>query len=78
MSDVIEEMKKALAEKIPGGTIVVTGGGGGHFVIEAVSPIFEGKSRLESQRLVLNAIRHLMAGENAPVHAVDTIVTRAK
>ena len=47
-------------------------------MIEAVSPVFEGKSRLESQRLVLNAIRHLMAGENAPVHAVDAIKTRAR
>lgn len=78
MSDVIDQMKKALAEKIPDATIEVTGGGGGHFVIEAVSPVFEGKSRLESQRLVLNAIRHLMAGENAPVHAIDAIKTRAK
>lgn len=78
MNDVIAEMKKALAAAIPDGTIEVTGAGGGHFVIEAVSPVFEGKSRLESQRLVLNAIRHLMAGENAPVHAVDAIKTRAK
>ena len=31
---------------------------------------------LESQRLVLGSIKHLMAGDLAPVHAVDSIVTR--
>jgi acid stress-induced BolA-like protein IbaG/YrbA len=51
-------------------------GGGGHFTIVAVSPAFEGKSRLESQRMVLRAIRHLMDGPSPPVHAVDHIATR--
>jgi stress-induced morphogen len=41
-----------------------------------VSTVFAGKSMLESQRLVLSAIKHLINGERAPVHAVDALTTR--
>ena len=51
-------------------------GGGGHFSIEVVSTAFAGKGMLESQRLVYSAIAHLMKGDLAPVHAVDTLKTR--
>jgi len=32
---------------------------------------------LESQRLVYSAITHLMSGNQPPVHAVDSLRTRA-
>jgi acid stress-induced BolA-like protein IbaG/YrbA len=70
-----DEVKAALQAKIPDAEIAVAGSGG-HFTIEVVSPVFAGKSMLESQRLVLGAIKHLMAGGQAPVHAVDSIKTR--
>lgn len=73
---ITEEVKAAILEKIPDGQVTVTGGGG-HFQIEVVSPVFAGKSMLESQRLVLGSIKHLMAGDNAPVHAVDSIKTKS-
>jgi acid stress-induced BolA-like protein IbaG/YrbA len=38
--------------------------------------VFAGKNMLESQRLVYSAITHLMAGDMAPVHAVDSLKTR--
>jgi stress-induced morphogen len=41
-----------------------------------VSPVFAGKSLLESQRLVLGAIKHLINGDRPPVHAVDHLVTK--
>jgi acid stress-induced BolA-like protein IbaG/YrbA len=50
-------------------------GGGGHFTIEVTSSVFAGKSRVESQRLVYSAITHLMRGDLAPVHAVDSLRT---
>ena len=31
---------------------------------------------LEKQRLVLSAIKHLLAGNSPPVHAVDLLTTR--
>jgi len=74
--DILDAVKKAVLDRIPDAVVGVQGSGG-HFTIDVVSPIFEGKSRLESQRLVLSAIKHLMAGADAPVHAVDTLTTRA-
>ncbi len=70
-----DAVRQAILEKIPDAQVEVTGGGG-HFVLDVVSPVFAGKSRLESQRLVLSAIKHLMAGDGAPVHAVDSLTTR--
>ena len=52
-------------------------GGGGHFSIEVTSPVFAGKNMLESQRMVYGAIADLMKGDRAPVHAVDSLKTRA-
>lgn len=61
--------------KIPDAVVEVSGGGG-HFTISVVSPVFAGKSMLESQRLVLGSIKHLINGDRAPVHAVDSLITR--
>lgn len=69
-------VKAALEERIDGSKAVVRMGSPGHFEIEVVGAAFAGKSRLESQRLVLSSIKHLMAGQTAPVHAVDKMVTR--
>lgn len=60
---------------MPGAQVTVRGGGG-HFSIEVISELFAGKNPVQSQRLVYSAIKHLMAGDNAPVHAVDSLQTR--
>ena len=72
---VTDAVKHAIEEKLEGSIAEVTGGGG-HFNIVVTSPVFAGKSMLESQRLVYSAIAHLMAGDLAPVHAVDSLKTR--
>ncbi len=74
-SSLTDTIRKAIETAIEGATAEVTGGGG-HFQIVVVSPVFAGKSMLESQRLVYSAIAHLMKGDNAPVHAVDSLKTR--
>jgi acid stress-induced BolA-like protein IbaG/YrbA len=74
--NVLDALRTSIAEKIPDAVIEV-GGGGGHFTIAVTSAVFAGKSMLASQRLVYSAIAHLMAGERAPVHAVDSLITRA-
>ncbi|MBA2545034.1 MAG: BolA/IbaG family iron-sulfur metabolism protein [Deltaproteobacteria bacterium] len=61
--------------KIPDAVVAVAGSGG-HYTIEVVSPVFAGKSMLESQRLVLGAIKHLINGAAPPVHAVDSLITK--
>ena len=72
-----DSIRSAILEKIPGASVVVAPGSGGHYTIEVVSPVFAGKSMLESQRLVYGAIAHLMKGDGAPVHAIDKLTTRA-
>jgi acid stress-induced BolA-like protein IbaG/YrbA len=71
-----DAVREAILAKIPDASVLVEGGGG-HYTIQVVSPVFAGKGMLESQRLVLGSIKHLMAGEGAPVHAVDSLKTRA-
>ena len=73
----VDTARNAITSAVPDAKVEAQGGGG-HYTIEVVSPVFEGKSMLESQRLVLGAIKHLMAGELAPVHAVDSIKTRPR
>jgi len=70
-----DAIREAIASQIDDAQIDVSGGGG-HYTIAVVSSVFEGKRMLESQRLVYSAISHLMAGDNAPVHAVDKLTTR--
>ena len=69
-----DAIKKAIADAIPD-AIVHVEGGGGHFAISVVSTEFEGKRLLGKQRLVYQAIAPLMAGDAAPVHAVDALQT---
>jgi len=76
MSDTKEAIRAAILGKIPDASVVVDAGSGGHFTIQVLSPIFSGKSMVESQRLVYGAIAHLMKGDGAPVHAVDKLTTK--
>jgi acid stress-induced BolA-like protein IbaG/YrbA len=68
-----DQVKAAIEAAIPGAVAQVSGGGG-HFEIEVVSAAFAGKRILEKQRMVYSAITPLMAGDAAPVHAVDRLV----
>ncbi len=71
---VTDAVRDSIAKVIPDAKIDVTGGGG-HYTIVVISTIFAGKRPLENQRLVYGAIAHLMAGDAAPVHAVDSLKT---
>jgi len=76
MAAIEDAIKAAIVDKIPDANVEVAPGSGGHFTLNVVSPVFAGKSMLESQRLVLGAIAHLMKGDGAPVHAIDSLKTR--
>jgi acid stress-induced BolA-like protein IbaG/YrbA len=73
--NLVTRIEEAIRSAIPDGVIQVTGGGG-HFSIEVTSSVFQGKNAVQSQRLVYAAIKHLMAGDKAPLHAVDKLITR--
>lgn len=72
---VIEAAKSAIEAAIPGAVVSVSGAGG-HFEIQVISDAFAGKRELAKQRMVLSAIAPLMAGAEAPIHAVDTLICR--
>jgi acid stress-induced BolA-like protein IbaG/YrbA len=72
---VVDALREAIESKVPSSQASVSGGGG-HYTIEVVSTSFAGLGMLESQRLVYGAIAHLMQGDLAPVHAVDSLKTR--
>lgn len=71
---VTDAIREAIVAAITDADVIVQGGGG-HFTIEVTSKVFAGKNRVESQRLVYSAITHLMRGDLAPVHAVDSLRT---
>jgi acid stress-induced BolA-like protein IbaG/YrbA len=71
---VSDEIRAAIEAAIPGAMVIVQGGGG-HYTISVTAKAFEGKNMLQSQRMVLGAIAHLMKGDAAPVHAVDKLET---
>ncbi len=70
----VDQVKSRILEALPGASVEVTGGGG-HFTIAVEASQFEGKNTLAKQRLVYSAIKELMAGDDAPVHAVDSLTT---
>ena len=69
-----DQIKHAIESQVPESNAEV-GGDGRHFEIQVVSPIFEGKRTLEKQRIVYAALSELMAGSNAPVHAIARLET---
>jgi len=77
MTDVCAAIKESIENALPDAAVEVSGGGG-HFTIEVTSSAFEGKNRVQTQRLVYSAIAHLMKGDAAPVHAVDRLITNVR
>ena len=72
--DIQATIKKAIEDGIAGADVEVSGGGG-HFSIVVTSAQFAGKSPVAAQRLVYSTIKHLMSGDGAPLHAVDSMKT---
>lgn len=72
--NILDQLKHAVLEALPGAEVSVSGGGG-HFSLQVTSAVFVGKTPLQSQRLVYSAIKHLMSGPSAPVHAIDKLTT---
>jgi acid stress-induced BolA-like protein IbaG/YrbA len=73
LPDTADRARAAIEAALPGATVHVTGAGG-HFEVHVVSTAFEGLRPLARQRLVYAAIAPLMAGDAAPMHAVDRMV----
>ncbi|MEE2665871.1 MAG: BolA family protein [Myxococcota bacterium] len=68
-----DDLRGRIEAAIEGAEVSVTANGPGHFEIRVVSSSFEGLSRVKQQQRVYGAIAELMAGPNAPVHAIDKL-----
>ncbi len=73
--NVSDAIRTAVLTRLPDALVEVHGGGG-HWSIVVTSTEFAGKSVIDAHRMVLQVIAPLMAGEGAPVHAVDKLETR--
>jgi len=74
--EVAARMRRAIEDALPGARVEVAPRGAGHFEIEVESAAFEGLPRVRQQQRVYAAIAPFLSGDEAPVHAVDRLVTR--
>jgi stress-induced morphogen len=74
--DVCAALRERIAQTIEDAQIDVRANSPGHFQISVVSKAFAGTSRVQQQQLVYGAIKDLMAGDDAPVHAIDRLDTK--
>jgi stress-induced morphogen len=72
-----DAVKTAIETRIPEAMVEVTSSGGGHYSLLVRSALFRGLTMLECHRMVYAAVASLMAGDDAPVHAIDTLKTVA-
>jgi len=68
---VANDLRAKIETAIEGARATVRAAGPGHFELRVVAKAFEGLSRVKQQQLVYGAIADLLAGPNAPVHAID-------
>jgi stress-induced morphogen len=73
---VAEEIRARIERELPGARARVRSTATGHFEIEVESAAFAGKPRVRQHQMVYAAIAPLMAGDAAPVHAIDRLDCR--
>jgi stress-induced morphogen len=72
-TEIAARLQQSIESAIPGAQVRVDVGSPGHYSLSVTSSVFEGKTTLQRHRLVMSAIAPLMAGDAAPVHAIDTL-----
>lgn len=73
----ISTIEALLRDAFPTADIIVTGDDGVHMAAEVRATEFQGKNRVEQQRMVYAALRGKMDGPNGELHAL-ALTTRAK
>lgn len=74
--DVARRLGDAIRGALPGADVAVHVGSPGHFELEVTASGLAGLPRVKQQQAVYAAIAHLMAGDSAPVHAIDRMTIR--
>jgi stress-induced morphogen len=70
-----QTIQDIIIEKITDAQVTVNNAGQGHFSLVVTTPEFIEKNMLARHKLVMSAIAPLMSGPNAPVHAIDNLIT---
>jgi acid stress-induced BolA-like protein IbaG/YrbA len=66
----LEEIKRLIAEALPGAEVeVVDEGGGDHLRAIVAAPQFAGRSRIDQHRMVKAAVQHRM--DDGSIHALS-------
>ena len=74
--ELAKQAQKAIEEALPGAQVYVQANSPGHIEVEVTSGEFANKSKVAQQQLVYRALKPLMAGSAAPLHAVDQLRTQ--
>jgi acid stress-induced BolA-like protein IbaG/YrbA len=74
--EIAQQLVQAIQRSLPGAAVEVQIGSPGHFELAVTSSALAGRSRVKQQQTVYAAIAHLMAGDSAPVHAIDRMTIR--
>lgn len=70
-SDISSEIKQRIEAAIPNAKVEVLTGSGRHYEISIISASFDGLSQVKQHQMVYATITDLMAGNDAPIHAID-------
>lgn len=74
--EVAQQLANAIRKALPDAQVEASAGSPGHFELAVTSSALAGMSRVKQQQAVYAAIAHLMAGDSAPVHAIDRMSIR--
>jgi acid stress-induced BolA-like protein IbaG/YrbA len=74
--EIAVQLAQAIETALPGAKAVVHAGSPGHFELTVTACALAGLSRVKQQQAVYAAIAHLMAGDSAPVHAIDRMTVQ--
>jgi stress-induced morphogen len=66
------EIERLIREAFPDAQIEIRdlAGDGNHYAASVVAEEFRGKNRVQQQRMVNQALKPILDGENAPLHAL--------
>ncbi len=76
-SDLSDKIKQRISSAIPDSEAVVRLASDRHYEISVISESFNNQSQVKQHQRVYAAISDLMSGENAPIHAIDRMLTSA-
>ncbi|HSF93495.1 MAG TPA: BolA family transcriptional regulator [Thermohalobaculum sp.] len=65
-------IERLILDAFPGAKVEITdlAGDNNHFAANVVAEEFRGKNRVQQQRMVNEALKSILEGQNAPLHAL--------